>query len=546
RPINAIVDATNYVMVALGHPLHAFDLERVEGNAIRVRRGKNGEVIESLDGVQRKIDTETVVIADGKRAVALGGVIGGANSEITDSTRNIMLECAHFTPAVIRKTARRLGISTDASYRFERGVDPNDTLPVILETSRIIRELCGGTEGSPIDVVGREIEPKKIVLRASTLEMMAAGRIPLDYARSLFMRLGMPVADAAEGIEVTVPTYRVDVFEEMDLIEEVLRFFGYDEIPASLPRVTTGDVRRDEMAEVEDRVRDVLAACGLTELVTYSFIHEKENALFSDEAAATLTNSLTENIASMRLSIVPGLLQAVNFNRSYGNRDGAMFEVGRSYHWNGGAIEERRQAAFVLYGNATHYFGDPARAWDFFDAKGIVEALAKAFHIELSFEPAEIGWMQKNQSGVAMLDGKPVARVGVVSREVRQKLEVKGEVIAAEVDLAPIAGAVAEWTMSGVSRFPGVPMVLGLMHERSLDYGAIVRAVESLDVPNLREVGLWDRFVPEGSEGEVKTTLGMWYQAFDRSLTQEEVAEIHRGVAEKVSKLLPVRVVSGS
>ncbi|MDP9361443.1 MAG: phenylalanine--tRNA ligase subunit beta, partial [Acidobacteriota bacterium] len=304
RPINNIVDITNYVMIALGHPLHAFDLDRLAGNTIIVRRGNRGETMKSLDGEMRKIDPDTVVIADAQRVVGLGGIIGGFESEITPSTRNVLLECAWFDPSTIRRTARRLGLRTDASYRFERRVDPNDTLAVIEEAARMIVESAGGMAEAPIDVVAADVKPKTIRLRTARLHDASAGVVGQGYALELFRRLGFGAEQVHDGLLVTVPTYRGDIFEEADLIEEVLRFFGLNNVPATLPRVTTGDVRREPADVAEDIIRDVLAGCGLSEAINYSFIRPEWNALITDEEPVAITNALSENIATMRLSLI--------------------------------------------------------------------------------------------------------------------------------------------------------------------------------------------------------------------------------------------------
>ncbi len=400
RPINNIVDITNYLMVGLGHPLHAFDFDLLENHQIVVRAGKPGETIESLDGVERKIDSETVVIADGARAVALGGVIGGANSEIGDSTRNVLLECAHFTPAVIRRTARRLGIRTDASYRFERGVDPADTLAVIREAAAMILREAGGEAVEIVDVIAREPEHPRVTLRNERLEMFSAGTVGPGYALDLFRRLGMEAEPVDGGVETVIPTWRGDLSEEIDLVEEVLRFHGYGRVPASLPRLTTGDVRHLDLQDAEDRVRDLLVGSGSTEVVTYSFIHPDQNSIVSDEQPIDLTNALTENVSSMRISLLPGLLDVVHHNLSYGIRDGSIFEVGRSYHPEAGSVHERREAAFLLWGNAESHWGDAKRAADYFDVKGMVEAIAGRFHVNLRFEAAGASWLKPGE-GVA-------------------------------------------------------------------------------------------------------------------------------------------------
>jgi phenylalanyl-tRNA synthetase beta chain len=532
RPINNVVDATNYVMMALGHPLHAYDIAKVGGETIIVRAGRDGESMKSLDGENRKLDPQTCVIADANRAIGLGGVIGGENSEITNSTKNILIECAWFEPSMIRRTAKRIGIKTDASYRFERRVDPNDTLIAVTLAGDLVAGLAGGTPEIPlIDVMARRIEPKTLTLRTAKLHEQSGGAVGAGYALDLFRRLGFAAETAHDGVRVTVPTYRGDIFEEMDLVEEVLRFFGLNNVPAALPRVTTGDIRVNPAKEAEDAIRHILVGCGMAEAINYSFFSADFNALFTGETQIAITNALSENIAAMRLTLIPGLLESVAFNRSYGTRDGALFEVGRTYHRDGDAVRERHRVGAVLYGSI-----------DFFDIKGIVDQIAAKYHVTLAYAAGDDEWLQKGKRAVGRHGDQPIATLGFIAPAILQRFGIKGEVAAAEIDIEALLGSTSEWKMAPVARFPGVPMILALTHGRDLEYQRIIDTIRSLDVPFLYEVGLRDRFIPEQQE-TIKTTLGMWYQAFDRSLTQDEVTQIHQSVAARVAGLLPVKVL---
>jgi len=543
RPISNVVDVTNYVMLALGHPMHAYDLDLVADQKIVVRAGKKGESIKCLDNVVRTIDPETCVIADGKGPTGLGGIIGGFNSEIRDTTTNLLLECAAFNPSVIRRTARRLGVKTDASYRFERGVDPNDGPAVIDLATQLILELAGGTAEELIDVIAREIAPKRLRLRAAKLHEQSGGAVGIGYALELFRRLGFTAEVAGDDLDVIVPTSRTDIFEEMDLVEEVLRFFGLNNVPGSLPRLTTGDVHENRIVDTEDKVRDILVGCGLSEAVTYSFINAETNALVSDEQPISITNALTENIASMRLSLLPGLLETAVFNRSYGTRDGALFELGRTYHRGASGVRERRQVALVMYGTIGTFWGDTKRAVDFYDVKGIVEQIADKLHVPLTFKTSDDRWYRPGQRAAAWHDDRRIASVGFLGQELLQRYGIKGDVAAAEIDIEALLESTGTWTMAPVARFPGVPMIMAMTHARDLEYGRIIKTIQTLDVPWLHEVGLRDHFEPEGEENVIKTTLGMWYQAFDRSLTQDEVGAAHQRLASRVAELLPVKLL---
>ncbi len=543
RPINNVVDATNYVMMALGHPLHGFDLDKLANATIIVRRGNKGEKMRSLDGEMREIDPATVVIADAKHAVALGGIIGGAESEISSATRNVLLECAWFNPSVVRRTARRLGIKTDASYRFERRVDPNDSVAAIRYAAECIVEWAGAKQEPVIDVVALEIKPESVRLRTARLREASAGTVGIDYALEVLRRLGFAPKPTADGLEVVVPTYRGDIHEEADLIEEVLRFFGLNKVPSELPRLTTGDARPNVFGDAEDDVRRILVGSGLTEAINYSFVHPHYNALFSSEEPVAITNALSENVAAMRLSMIPGLLETVVYNRSYGTRDGALFEVGRTYYKRDGGVREIHQIGIVLYGSLGEHWGEAKRPADFFDLKGIVEEVAEKVHVQLSFEASDAGWLKKGKRAAARHGERTIAVLGFLSAEILQRFGIKGDVLAAEIDLEALLPSTAQWKMTQVARFPGVPMILALTHGHDLEYQRVIDTIRSLNVPYLYEVGLRDRFVPEGRDF-VKTTLGMWYQAFDRSLTQEEVGQLHHNLAARVADLLPVKLVS--
>jgi len=542
RPINNVVDVTNYVMLALGHPMHAYDLDKIGDKTIIVRRGKDGEKIKTLDGETRAVDRDTVVIADGKGGIGLGGVMGGEESEIGPATKNVLLECAWFQPSFIRRAARRLGMKTDASYRFERRVDPNDSTTAIDMAAQLIQELGGGKREEMIDIVAHRHAPKAIRLRFAKLHEQSAAAIGEGYALDLFRRLGFSASVVTDGIDVVVPTYRGDLHEEMDLVEEVLRFYGLNKVPASLPRLTTGDIRENKIVDAEDETRDILAGCGLAEAVNFAFLPASQNALFTAEEPVRITNALSENIAEMRLSLIPGLLESVAFNRSYGTRDGALFEVGRTYHRNGNSVRERHRAAIVLFGAIGSHWGDAKRAIDFFDIKGMVAQLAEKLHVSLGFATSDAEWMRAGKRAVARHKDREIATLGFVSHDVLQRFGVKGDVVAAEIDLEALLASTGEWKMAPVARFPGLPMILAMTHAPDVEYQRIVDTIRSLDVPHLHQVGLRDRFIPEG-ENTVKTTLGMWYQAFDRSLTQEEVAQIHQRAAARLAELLPVKVL---
>jgi phenylalanyl-tRNA synthetase beta chain len=404
-------------------------------------------------------------------------------------------------------------------------------------------ESAGGTAEAPIDVIAVETKPETVRLRTAKLAEASGGVIGIAYAVELFRRMQFGVRQVSDGLEVTVPTYRRDIHEEMDLVEEVLRFYGLNNVPASLPRLTTGDVRREPGDVLEDEVRQILVGCGLTESISYAFIRPQRNALFTTEKPVSVSNALSENVSSMRLSLLPGLLETVAFNRSYGTRDGALFEVGRTYHRESERVGEHRRVAMVMFGSIGTHWGDTKRTVDFFDIKGVIEQLGEALHVPLTFSPSDEEWLRSGKRAAAWHRDLRIATAGFLSSEILQTFGIKGDVAAAEVDVEALLQSIGTWTMQPVPRYPGVPMILAVTHAPDLQYQRLIETIRSFDVPYLHEVGLRDRFLPEGNN-IVKTTLGMWYQAFDRSLTQEEVAALQQQLASRLVDTLPVRLVS--
>ncbi|MBW3564867.1 MAG: phenylalanine--tRNA ligase subunit beta [Acidobacteria bacterium] len=539
RPLNNIVDATNYVMLELGHPLHAFDRERLEGDRIVVRPGREGEKLTTLDGVERTVDPRTVVIDDGTRGVGLGGIMGGENSEIDKGTTRVLLECAWFDPVTIRLASRRLNLNTDASYRFERRVDPGDAAEAIRRCAALIIDEAGGAPFAFSDEIVNLPEPTVVEVRAGRIAMFSGGAIGLDESQRILEGLGMRVEPAGESLRVAVPSWRGDIASEIDLIEEILRIHGYDEIPAALPRLSTGDVRRDEARELEERVRDVLVSLGLSEVITYSFMRIDQLAEISEEEPLIVENALSENTAAMRTSIIPGLLEAAASNWSYGNRQGAIFEAGRTYHELRDGTAESARAAIALWGARPGHWDEKSRDVDFFDARGVVDELAERIGAALEWEPASLKWARDGYAAAASIDGERVAVVGQIDSGFGSRLGLKTTVVAAEISLEPFLKARPVVEMQEVSRYPGVPMAFAFRHDPDLSWTEIRRVLEAVRPEELADYGLWDRFASPDDE-QVKTTLAMWYQVLDRSLSQEEVEKTHEQLKKTIASKLPI------
>jgi len=574
RPINNVVDATNYVLWDLGHPLHAYDRDVLEAGRIVVRRGRIDEKLVTLDGVEKMLSPEMCVIADAAKAVGVAGVMGGEHSGVTEKTKNLLIESAWFDPGSIRRTSKMLGMHTDASHRFERGADW-DAVPVALDAvASLIVELAGGKvcKGrlDVLDAADARIE-KTIVLRRSRIERIAGCPIPDESIAPVLLRLGFGALATDQGWSVGVPPRRVDVEIEDDLVEEVLRHHGYNNIPAVMPSWASCEGAPSAARRREQAVRDTLLAAGLDEVVTFSFVSNEEDRIAraglprlgvapEKVSAPVLANPLAETQAILRTTLLSSLLPAAAHNVRHGRRDVAIFEVGRGFLGEeeaGGAIRELRLAAFLIGGRWPETWQGRKQP-DFFDAKGIVEdVLGRLGVADVSWQPireAGEGALAPGRAAEAIVGARSVAILGELSPHVLHHYDLGGTWVAGELTLGKIFGGgtgrgvqedhilpapPASFSFRPFSRYPAVEFDLTLEHDRSQTLASIlefVRVRKASAAEILEFVSLKDRYDGQGvAEGKVRTTLTFVYRRGDRSLTQEEVKPVHEGV---VSELL--------
>ena len=351
RSINNIVDVTNYVMMETGQPLHAFDYDLIRGQEINVKTATKGEKFTTLDDVKHTLNSECLMICDGEDAVAIGGVMGGLNSEVSDSTKNILLEAAYFNPVNIRRTSKFIGCSTEASRRFERGVDPNGTLFALDRAAQLIAEVAGGkiAQGA-VDVYPTPIKPKRVELRSQRVEHLLGVSVPSGEIKSILGRLGFKVS-GEKDFQVEVPTFRPDVTREADLIEEVARLFGYDNIPADTTALIEQAVSKNAQEQCTDKITNTLISFGFSETVTYNLISKKHAEVFSStNQTAHVINPLSEDLSNLRPSLIPGLLKTAQWNINRQNSNLKLFEIGSVFHKVGKNIEEKTSLAGILTG----------------------------------------------------------------------------------------------------------------------------------------------------------------------------------------------------
>jgi len=538
RPINNIVDITNYVMLELGQPMHAFDLERVGGRALIIRRARAGEKLRTLDGVDRTLEPDMLVIADAERASAIGGVMGGQDSEIGGKTTRIVLESAYFQPATIRRTSRRLGLKTEASSRFERGGDINAPPAGIARAASLFRQVGAGTPiGSLIDRYPSPRVPVQIRLRAARISRLLGQEVPAQDVPRYLRALGFGVEPADGGWQVTVPTFRVDVTREVDLIEEVARHHGFDRLPVTFPSLAAPQGPPDPRIVHDRLLRQVLTSSGFSESMTFAFIERQAAVPFMEEDAepAAIANPLSEKFAVLRPSLLAGLIDSCAHNRRRGRKDVRLFEIGSRFT----AAGEGRTAAFLWCGatGGPHWSGG-ARAVDFFDAKGAVEVLCAAFGIlSPDVTPAERGYLVRGRAAEVRAGGTLLGVVGQLAPAIAEARGLPdGEPLyVAEIDsdaLARVAGG-DDLRAESLPRFPSIVRDLSILVDAALPAAALRGTIRSSGPSTLASIVEFDRYQGGGvPDGRVSLSLRLTFRAAERTLTDEEAHEAVERIVE--------------
>jgi phenylalanyl-tRNA synthetase beta chain len=534
RAINNLVDITNYVLLELGHPMHAFDLERLGGRELRVRVPHEGERITTLDGQDRALAPDMLVIADEARAVAIGGVMGGASSEVSSSTRVVALESAWFEPTGIRRTGKRLGLSTEASYRFERGADIDAPPVALARACALIEQTTAGTvRPGWIDAYPVPRAPRTVSLAPARVAQVLGVEIDARETERILTGLGFGVTGSGGVLSVTVPPWRIDVARDVDLVEELARHHGYDRLPTNFPELAHVPARPDRRLERDRLVRRIVAGAGFAECVTFSFIARDAAAPFADPAdAVEILNPLSEQFTVLRPSLLPGLVDAVAHNRRRGQDDVRVFELGTIFGAAGG---ERRSIALAWLGAGTpDHWGQPRRTAEFFDLKGIVEAVASALGVALHYAPVVVPHLVPGRSAGLMAAGRdgataPVGTLGLLAPVLAaaRDLPAGTEIYVAELDLdVVLPHASFDATVSSVPppRHPSVVRDVSIVVDDTLpaaDVRGTIRASAPQTLVRIRE---FDRYQGKGvPDGRVSLSYRLTFQAPERTLTDGEV-----------------------
>ncbi|MCE5334712.1 MAG: phenylalanine--tRNA ligase subunit beta [Desulfobacteraceae bacterium] len=549
RSINNIVDVTNYVMLELGQPLHAFDFDRLREHRIVVRKSDAGERFTTLDGTERNLPDGTVLICDGVGPVAVGGIMGGLNSEITPDTANVLIESAYFDPISIRRSSRRLGLKTESAYRFERGIDHGGVIRALDRAAMLMNEVGGGSVASGlIDVYPERIVPPVLPLRVDRTNRFLGTDLSASAMREVLEGIEMKVEQAGGNLlQVTPPTFRGDITREVDLTEEVARLAGYDGIPVTSPRIAVETAVFDPHQRARHELKGLLAGAGFFEVINYSFIAQealRKLRYAQDDPRldpVRLKNPLSDEQAVMRTSLIPGLLQIARHNLDHRNEDFRIFELSKVFLKRSGELlaDEPHHLAGVLAGKRTpqSLYGSGEDV-DFADAKGIVEAVLRFFLIEGARFRADAlpPWLDPYGSASLYVGDKHMGELGGIHPEVQESFDLKRPVFLFRLDfdgLFALRGGVPVY--KSLPKFPPVARDMALAAEERLAVEEPLDFIHALNEPLLEGVEVFDIFRSE-QLGAGKKSIGyrLTYRASDRSLTDEEVNEIHGKLVEKV------------
>ncbi len=549
RSINNIVDVTNYVLLELGQPLHAFDFDRLEESRIVVRRAAAGERFVTLDGVERTLFDDTLLICDGRRPVAVAGIMGGLDSEIEPETTRVLIESAFFQPSCIRRSSRKLGLRTESSYRFERGVDPEGVIRALDRAAQLMAELGGGRLArGRIDVYPNRQERPEITLRVDRVNRFLGLELSTEEVGEVLGRLEMEATPAGDRrLVVRPPSFRLDVDREVDLAEEVARLVGYNRVPVTLPSASLGCEPPSPHLRMRQALKERLVGAGFFEVLNYSFVSEKalENLGtvpgFPQIRPIRLLNPLSEEQAVMRTSLLPGLLQTARYNFDRANTHLRLFELSRVFLPAAGESLPREEfhCAGVLAGrrDPRPLYGDEA-AVDFSDVKGTVEDILDLFHLEkVEWKESDLPPYCSAAAGAVVFSGGAfIGSMGKIALKVQETFDLKWPVFYFELNFDRLFALRRERPMfQPLPRFPFVVRDMAVVVDEDLPAAEPLRFIEAQPEPLVASIEIFDCYRnPQLGTGKKSVGYRLVYRAPDRNLTDEEVNEVHERLVRKV------------
>ncbi len=543
RSINNVVDITNFCLMELGQPLHAFDYDKLIGGKVIVRRARDGEKIMTIDGGQCTLDSSILVVADSQQPVAIAGIMGGQATEVGDKTKNIFLESAYFDPILIRRAARRLGLSSDSSYRFERGVDFEIVPQAVLRAVSLIKEMAGGVIEQRADVMGVKWPQGSRVINISTqhINSLLGTNFSAAQCKNLLQKLRLNAKVKKDRLSIKVPGVRADIKEEVDIIEEVARIVGYDRLPSSIPVIKVSSVKPSQRRQDRSYLRNILMTQGLNEIVTYTMYNLKQlsNCGLADLRGIKIQNPLTQDQEFLRPALLPSFLSVAALNFNQGQKDLRLFEMGKIYLPSG-----ERETLGILMSGIRH---DDWRLRNkeevnFYDMKGIVERLCESYGCsEIGFQEKFYPAFESAVSAIVDVNGQEFGIVGKLNREILERWDIKHKNICfAQIDLEILYKSLKQNRQyQPLPEFPAVVRDVSLAIRNNIKFSQIKTIIQSRGADILTQVRFIDEYVgdkiPSGHRG---VTLSLTYQSMERTLREEEITSIHERICSALVEQL--------
>ncbi|MBU1045245.1 MAG: phenylalanine--tRNA ligase subunit beta [Candidatus Omnitrophica bacterium] len=548
RLINNAADITNYCLYETGQPMHVFDFDKIKGAKIIVRRAKKGETITTIDGVNRKLDESILVIADAEKPIAIAGIMGGLDTEVTDFTKNILLESAYFDPVTIRRGSRKLGLSTESNYRFERKVDTGNIVFASCRAAYLLQDICKGkVESFYLDVNYLKDKVRKVDIQVEHVERLIGIKVSTSKIKSILLPLGFKVANAKKKntLTVTVPSFRTDVSIEEDLIEEIARVEGFSSIIESLPPIQAHiNSACTDQYMAKTKISNLLLGQGINEIITLTLMSTKnlDDAFIPADKRVILINPLSIEQEALRTSLLPSTLKVINTNLNRKVKDLKVFEIGNIYEKATNKFLETESVAIALTGNAYQNWKDHNRKVSFYDLKGIVENVLDSFGVDgnCKLEAKVLAYFDPEQSAVITVDNKVIAELGKVNKKVTKNYDISEPVYFAQLNIADIVSLQrTAFRYNSVPKYPSVNRDIALVVDKLISAQSALDIIKQVAGALAVKIELFDLYTGDQVPDNKKSlAFSIEYQSSTATLTEEEVSKVHNNVQDALlSKL---------
>ncbi|MGR3176434.1 MAG: phenylalanine--tRNA ligase subunit beta [Candidatus Anammoxibacter sp.] len=541
RPINNVVDITNYVLIETGQPLHAFDLDKLNGSEIVIRTANAGEKIVAIDGTNQTLLPDMLVIADNKNPVAIAGIMGGSETEVSDSTKNILLECARFEPTNIRKTSKKLGLSSDSSFRFERGVDPEGILQASERAADLIKEVAGGDIVNTIDKNFETPDEKSVRLNIENPNKLLGIKIEKTEIKSILEKLGFTItSEEAKTIDVKVPSYRSDVYREIDLIEEIIRIYGYDKIPIKT-EISLGDgiVNKGQYEQVTDRARQLLTNLGLFEVVTFSIVEKIiprfDVKVWSELDNLILKNPLIQTEDRLRKTLLFNFLKIKKHNQNKGVKEVNIFEISNVYlPVNGKKMPDEKKCLSLLVNKG------------FSELKGIIESIIHILRVNGRYELSHqsLNFFDNEESAIIKIDNEPIGFIGKLSKELCDVYELNEIPCFAEIDFdLLVSRSTTANSYKALPNFPEITRDVAIVVDEKIKWGDVEKCITSEEASFFDRTEFFDIYRGKQiAAGKKSIAFSVIFRADDRTLKGEEADNAIKTIVDKLNKDLDAKI----